>query len=200
MDHKTATKLGCLVMGGLLLAAPTRRMEDFGDFIGNYNFRVEIDGVDAGRFKSVDGLSVELDVVEYREGGENGTVRKLPGRVKYGDITLKRGYVASTVLNDWIEAARCGSGDYTRKNMSIVLCDNSDPVRASDKATCSEWKACNVFPRRWKLVPPGGDNQTNVVMEEITFAVEDLIYEPRRLAGRDCLPPPTGEPPSDSSL
>ncbi len=25
---------------------PTRRTEDFGDFIGNYNFKVEKDGVD----------------------------------------------------------------------------------------------------------------------------------------------------------
>ena len=28
---------------------PTRRTEDFGDHIGNYNFKVEIDGVDAGQ-------------------------------------------------------------------------------------------------------------------------------------------------------
>jgi len=191
MDNRTVMKLGCLVMGGLLLAAPTRRQEAFGDPVGNYNFRVEIGGVDAGRIDSVDGLSIELEVIEYRDGQDPTVTRKLPGRLKWGDITLKKGYVASTVLNDWIEAARCGNGDYTRKNMTIYLCANSN---SQARAFCSEWKACNVFPRRWKLVPPDGEHGKDVVMEEIAFAVEDLIYEPQRVANRDC-PPPSTEPP-----
>ncbi len=42
--------------------APARRTE-YGDPIGNYNFKVTIDGVDAGQFTAVDGLSVEQEVV-----------------------------------------------------------------------------------------------------------------------------------------
>jgi|GEM_PF-2094568 len=33
--------------------------------VGEYNFRVEIDGVNAGQFQSVDGLSIEIEVIEY---------------------------------------------------------------------------------------------------------------------------------------
>ena len=46
------------------------------------NFRIEIDGIPAGGFKSVDGLATETEVVEAR-----------PGRTKWGNITLKKGYI-----------------------------------------------------------------------------------------------------------
>lgn len=43
---------------------PTRRAESFGDAIGNYNFMVEISGVNAGYFKGVDGLNAEIKTTE----------------------------------------------------------------------------------------------------------------------------------------
>jgi phage tail-like protein len=188
MNAKTVAKLGGLVMGGLLLAAPARRSEDFGDFIGNYNFRVEIDGVDAGQFTAVDGLSIEREVIEYRNGDDPLT-RKRPGRVKYGDITLKKGYIASTVLNDWIEAARLGSGDIPRADLRIVL--------TSASGARAEWLACHVFPRRLLINPEGTIDNQMVVTEEVTFAVEELIAEPSRTE-RECAPRLPDPPPSSN--
>jgi phage tail-like protein len=188
MKSATVAKLGCLVVGGLLLAAPSRRTEAFGDPIGNYNFRVEIDGVDAGHFTGLDGLSIEQEVIEY-QNGDDPLTRKRPGRLKYGDITLKRGYVASTVLNDWIEAARLGKGDIPRANLRIVL-------ESKDGRQQAEWLACHVFPKRLLVNPEGtipGDRMT--VTEEVTFAVEELIFEPTA-SERDCAPRPP-DPPRD---
>ena len=147
---------------------PTRRMEDFGDFIGNYNFRLEIDGVDAGQFTAVDGLSIEQEVIEYQNGDDSLT-RKRPGRVKYGDVTLKKGYVAATILNDWIEAARCGNGDYTRKNMSIILCDNSTPTDGS--AEIKRWNCFECFPKSWKISSLDGKGN-DVLTEEMAIVIE----------------------------
>src|SRR6185436_16886824 len=36
-----------------------------------FSFRVEIEGIDAGFFKSVGGLSIETEVIEFREGGSD---------------------------------------------------------------------------------------------------------------------------------
>ncbi|MFC1918277.1 phage tail protein, partial [Chloroflexota bacterium] len=99
-------------------AAPQQGNDPFGDPIGNYNFHLEIDGVSAGQFTAVDGLSIEQEVIEY-QNGDDPLTRKRPGRVTYGDITLKKVYAEGSILNDWIEAARLGNGDYTRKNISI---------------------------------------------------------------------------------
>jgi len=59
---------------------PTRRTENFGDPIGNYNFRVEIDGVAAGYFTAVEGI----------EGAEKST-----------HLTLKRGRLPDEDLVRW---------------------------------------------------------------------------------------------------
>lgn len=48
-----------------------------------FNFLVEMDGLTAAGFSECSGLSTETDVIEYREGGDRGGVRKLPGLAKY---------------------------------------------------------------------------------------------------------------------
>ena len=55
----------------------------------NFRFRVEIEGIQQARFMECTGRGSQVEVVEYREGGDNATLRKLPGRVSYPDITLK---------------------------------------------------------------------------------------------------------------
>lgn len=137
---------------------PTRR--DF-DHIGAYNFRVEIDGVNAGRFKRVTGLGGDIDVVEYQDGDDT-TVRKRPGLARFRDVRLEKGYVASTDLIDWWELAR--RGDYTRKNMSIILNDN-----AGDEIL--RWNLFECWPKSWELGPlEGGADE--VLFESVTVVVE----------------------------
>lgn len=146
---------------------PTRRQESFGDPVGNYNFKIEIEGVDAGHFTAVDGLNIEQEVIEY-QNGDDPLLRKRPGRVKYGDITLKKGYLATTILNDWIEAARCGNGDYTRKAMSIVLHDNSDPGAGG---AIKRWNCHQCFPKSWKMSSLDGKGN-DVLTEEMVIVIE----------------------------
>ena len=56
-----------------------------------FSFRVEIEGIDAGFFRSVGGLAIETEVIEFREGGSD-VIRKLPGVRKYPNLVLKRGF------------------------------------------------------------------------------------------------------------
>src|SRR5256885_5246824 len=54
-------------------------------------FRVKIDGDgDLGNWSKCDGLSVEYDVFEYKEGGENAFIHRIPGRAKYQNVKLTR--------------------------------------------------------------------------------------------------------------
>ena len=61
------------------------------DPFNNFNFLVEIDGITRAAFQEASGFDSMIDVIEHREGGENTTVRKLPGMTKYSNITLKWG-------------------------------------------------------------------------------------------------------------
>lgn len=42
------------------------------DLIGDFNFTVEIEGLDGGAFQSVDGLSAEVEVIEADDGSRSG--------------------------------------------------------------------------------------------------------------------------------
>src|SRR5688572_19933459 len=91
---------------------------------GNFAFNVELDGVWIAQFASVDGLSVERDMIEYSFAGD-AYGRKRPGGLSYPDITLKSGWI-DTTLEDWLEATNpAKQADMTRKTLAIVLCDNS---------------------------------------------------------------------------
>src|SRR5437016_8239237 len=63
-------------------------------------FYVEVGTKGSGReiqalFTEVSGLQVEMQVMDYEEGGVNNYIRRLPGRLKVGNVTLKRGLTKS---------------------------------------------------------------------------------------------------------
>ncbi len=89
------------------------------EHIGNFNFRVELEGLAVGKFTGVEGMGSETEIIEFG-GTTDQIVRKRPGRHKYTDITLKRGWTDSNVLWDW-RMAVC-RGDVQRRTGSIIIC------------------------------------------------------------------------------
>jgi len=140
---------------------PTRRAAL--DHVGAYNFMVEISGVSAGYFKGVDGINSEIEVIEFQDG-DDLFLRKRPGRAKFGDVTLKKGYIVTADLQDWWRA--CRDGQYDRRDISIVLNDNAgNEIR--------RWNLYGCWPKQWKINSLDGKGN-DPVTEEITFVVEDL--------------------------
>ncbi|MFC2038160.1 phage tail protein [Chloroflexota bacterium] len=157
-----------LVMGILLLSTsfgPVRAAPGTSSFDPHVTnlFEVEIDGISVGRFAEIEGLSIEQEVVEIQEG-EDQLIRKVPGRLKYGDITLRRKYDSESTLNDWIEQARLGSGEYARKKMSIVLLDEKDKE-------IKRWNCFEAFPRSWKLITIDG-KAADILVEEMVIVID----------------------------
>jgi phage tail-like protein len=88
----------------------------------NFRFLVELDGIVQAGFTDCSGFGSNVEVVEYREGGDAATVRKLPGKTSFPDITLKWGITDSRELYDWHRTAVDGA--VQRKNGSIILQDD----------------------------------------------------------------------------
>jgi phage tail-like protein len=130
----------------------------------NFNFLVEIDGIAQAGFSECTGLQLEVDVIEYRDGGDVTSVRKLPGRTKVGDITLSRGITTSKELQEWIESIRDGVAD--RKNGVIVLLDDK-------RQEVARWKFINAFPRKWEG-PNLNAKGSDVAIETLTLCCEGL--------------------------
>ena len=71
------------------------------DPLRNFRYRLEIDGIDQAGFAEVAIGDASTEPIEYREGDEITTVRKLNGLNKYANITLKWGITDSMDLADW---------------------------------------------------------------------------------------------------
>src|SRR3954447_18514489 len=110
------------------------------DPYGNFNFLVEIDGIARAAFQQVSGFDSTIDVIEHREGGENTTVRKLPGVTKYSNITLKWGITDDRQLYEWHRDAI--QGNVLRRNGSIVGLD-----RRGNEVL--RWNFFNAWPSKY---------------------------------------------------
>jgi len=127
-----------------------------------FQFTVEIDGMVSSSFKSVSGLDFEIEVIEYRDGNEPTTVRKLPGLTKFDVVSLTRGFTGNRDLWDWIRSISQGSLD--RRNVGIVLLDATmQPVL--------RWTLRNAMPT--KYVGPTLDASDNEVMIETLVLVHE---------------------------
>lgn len=129
-----------------------------------YSFAVEIEGIQAGRFREVTGLGIETEVIEFRDGGSN-EVRKLPGRTKYPNITLKRGFTGNSALFDWA-MTHLRTGSVTRTTIFVSMHD-------AGGAEIARWKLEGAWPVRWEgpSLKSGG---TEVAMETLEIAHEGL--------------------------
>ncbi|HEX8475992.1 MAG TPA: phage tail protein [Pyrinomonadaceae bacterium] len=134
------------------------------DPFASYNFRLEIDGITIAGFSEVTGLNSEQNVIEYREGDEGLTPRKLPGLNKFGNITLKRGISADLQIYNWRKTV--ADGDITRKNLSIVLHNekHDEVVR---------WNLVNAWPSKY-TGPDLKANANEVAIESVELAHEGM--------------------------
>jgi len=106
----------------------------------NFNFLVEIDGITQAGFSECTGFEISTDPVEYREGGYDNTVRKLPGLNKYGNIMLKWGLTDSKELYNWYRDII--NGKVQRKTGSIV-------IRDLDGAEKVRWNFKEAWPTKY---------------------------------------------------
>jgi len=132
----------------------------------NYRFKVEIQGVIEAGFMECSGFGSEVQVIEYREGGDSTTTRKLPGMSKYSDITLKWGITDSLKLYQWHLSAV--NGKVERQNGSIVILDDLDPTQ--EKA---RWNFFNAWAS--KYAGPGLNAKANdIAVDTFTLVCERL--------------------------
>lgn len=115
-------------------------MTDNSTAFASCRFYVQINGIARAVFTEVSGLQVEIDTMSYEEGGNNGFVHSLPGRAKIGNVTLKRGMVASNEFFSWCYSIAQGNID--RRSLSIIMYD------ASGKQLL-RWELINAFPVKW---------------------------------------------------
>ena len=98
-------------------------MAERNDPYKGFRFLVEIDGIIQAGFSEVTIPDSSQEPIEYREGSDLPTVRKLPGLVKYGNVVLKWGTTDSLDLYNWRKLVEDGKSKEARKNMAVIVLD-----------------------------------------------------------------------------
>ena len=130
-----------------------------------YYFEVEIGGI-TYPFRSVSGLKIETDVVDYQEGGITGPIRKLPGATRYANIRLTRAFTGDRSLYDWY--AKIQKPIPTKVNGRITMFDRQGtPIAA--------WTFTNGFPVKWEG-PDFDASKNETAIETIEIAHEGLAF------------------------
>ncbi|HKP51322.1 MAG TPA: phage tail protein [Chloroflexia bacterium] len=127
-----------------------------------------ITDVALGGFTECTGLEMSLEIKDYEEGGNNGAVLKFPTRVKWSNITLKKGIGFSTALWDWHYGFVEGSGK--RRDGLIMLMDDLGVPH-------NIWYFKRGLPLKY-TAPSMNASQNNVAIEAIEIAHEGIYQVP----------------------
>lgn len=132
------------------------------NFYTTYRFFVEIQSITAAMFNQCSGLQTEVEVEEWREGGLNDVVHRLPVRVKpFSNLVLKRG-IATLDLWNW--HYNVIQGTIKRHNLSIYLIGYDDMTKV-------QWDVIGALPIKWS----GPDLKADA--GETAFETIELIHQ-----------------------
>ena len=135
-----------------------------GEPILGYSFVVLLGNDPLAFFTECSGLTIEREIKPHPEGGVNDYVHQLPGRLKYTNVTLKRGLTGAK-LWDWFQEGLY-TGKVERRNVTIALL-------TPDLLQMQVWDLTNVYPAKW-TGPTFNAEGTDVAIETLELAHEGI--------------------------
>jgi phage tail-like protein len=143
------------------------------------DFQGDVDG----KFKEVSGISVELETgMTVNEGGENRFQVRLPGKTKYPNLVLKRGFIsAGSALATWMYKSIQGGMDekIEPKSLTVSLMggkEKPNPKNKDENITVIEpilsWTFENAYPVKVELSQFNSQatGDSAIVVETLTLA------------------------------
>jgi phage tail-like protein len=138
------------------------------DPLVSFHYAVEIQGTVTGYFTECSGLGSEHEVIEHKVVDDSGheAIMKIPGRLKWENIVLKRGITDNMDIWDWRKKVEDGDVKGARSNGSIIMFDrNYNEV--------ARWNFESAWPI--KVSGPSVKSDSNEIgIEELSIAHEGL--------------------------
>jgi phage tail-like protein len=134
----------------------------------NFRFLVEIDDIVRAGFSEATIPDSTQDPIEYREGNMTPTPRKLPGQVKYGNLTLKWGTTDDSIeLYNWRKKVEQGQMKEARRNIAVIVQDEE----GNDKA---RWEFEECWPSKYDAPDLDGKGGNDVAIETLEIVHEGM--------------------------
>ncbi|WP_434441080.1 phage tail protein [Lentzea sp. E54] len=136
-----------------------------------HSFGLEVDGITIKQISEVTGLKMEQDVIELKQNMADGkyVVKKLPGRIKAGEVVFTRGLTADNSFEKWVKDSRFGKMGVARKNGVVVVYDYEGEA-------IKRYKIMRAWPKSLEIgTLKAGD--TSVLTEKLTVTYEEMEVE-----------------------
>ncbi len=111
-------------------------------------------------FQEVSGLSATVGTTDIMEGGENRFTHKVPTRVSYDKLVLKRGLIKDSALLKWVTDS-ISQFQFSPITLYIHLLNE-----AGLSAPLLTWEVVNAYPVKWSI--------SNFNAEQNAIAIESL--------------------------
>jgi phage tail-like protein len=141
------------------------------DPLVGFHFAVDIQGAINGYFTECSGLGSEQEIIEHKVVNEAGVevVMKIPGRLKWENIVLKRGITSDMEIWTWRKKVEDGDVAGARQDGSIIMYDQS-------LTEVARWNFNQAWPV--KVTGPSVKSDSNEIgVEELTIAHEYIRRE-----------------------
>ena len=131
-----------------------------------FHFAIELMGKVTGYFTECGGLGSEHEVIEHKVVTERGNevVMKIPGRLKWENITLKRGITKNMDIWKWRKDVENGKVDSVRCDGSVVMFDQQ-------LTEIARWNFLGAWPVKVTGPQPKSDSN-EIGVEELTITHE----------------------------
>jgi phage tail-like protein len=127
-------------------------------------FTLAIGGTDLGAFNTCSGLGAEVRIEQYEEGGNNGFVWQLPGRITWSNITLTRPVTADTAkVTRWLDQVI----------QRVEPKDGEIVALRPDRTRIVSWQVLGIVPVRWQG-PSFDPSSSQAAIETLEIAHEGL--------------------------
>lgn len=135
-------------------------------------FVLEVGGIGHtnGIFTKMSGISNETEIIEHKVGDAKGRplVVKVPGRIRWSDITFSRGLDEHKEIWNWRKQVVDGKINEARKDGTIT-------VYGSDGTQLAMYKFTGGWPSKYET-SPWDHSSSAIMLETLTIAVENVEY------------------------
>ena len=126
----------------------------------------DINTVIDNAFQEVSGISVKRQTEEIKAGGVNNRIYKVPSRVSYENLTLKRGHSKmETDLTQWIDEQLISNFKTFIKPRDITI----QLMNPYDKQPLMSWFFERAYPVAWNISTFHAQ-KNEIVIETLEFA------------------------------
>jgi len=129
-------------------------------------FLLEIGGIAQAGFSECTIPDSSQEPIDYREGNERMSVRKIPGMIKYGNLTLKWGATDSMDIYNWRKQVEDFKMKDARRVVAVVLLDDEGAAK-------SRWEFLNAWPTKYDA-PDLNAKNNEIAIETLEIAHEGM--------------------------